>query len=343
MQIEIEKSIKVKNIEEIIVKTIYIGGGTPSYIDDKYIINILEKLNSKYKIAKNAEITIEVNPGTAINEKLKSYYKAGINRLSIGLQSTNNEILKTIGRIHTYEDFLNTYKMARNIGFKNINVDLILALPNQTFEILEDSVNRIIELNPEHISIYSLIIEEGTKLEEQITNKELTLPDENTERNMYYLAKRILEENKYIQYEISNFCKSGFQSKHNLDCWEQKEYIGYGVAAHSYLDKERFSNVNDINKYIENIKSDNIIKNYIIEERQNKYQEMQEFMMLGLRKLDGINISKFKQKFIENPLYIFRKELNKLVEADLIEVDGDNIKLSKKGLDFANLVWEEFI
>lgn len=340
---EIERSVKLINSEEYIVKTIYIGGGTPSFINSESIIEILKKIRKKYIIDKDVEITIEVNPGTVTEQKLCDYYNSGINRLSIGLQSDNDEILKTIGRIHTYSEFLNTYKLARKVGFKNINVDLMLALPNQTVEILENTVNRVVKLNPEHISIYSLILEEGTKLEKQISSGELTLPDENTERIMYHLVRKVLNENEYIQYEISNYSKIGFQSKHNTDCWSQKEYIGFGVAAHSYINMERFSNITKIEEYIENIENDNIENNYIINEKQNKISQMKEYMMLGLRKIKGVSITEFEQKFNQNPIYLYRIELNKLVNEELLEVDGDNIKLTIKGLDFANLVWEEFI
>lgn len=340
---EIERSVKLTNSEEYIVKTIYIGGGTPSFINSESIIEILKEIRKKYIIDKDVEITIEVNPGTVTEQKLCDYYNSGINRLSIGLQSDNDEILKTIGRIHTYSEFLNTYKLARKVGFKNINVDLMLALPNQTVEILENTVNRVVKLNPEHISIYSLIIEEGTKLEKQISSGELTLPDENTERIMYHLVRKVLNENEYIQYEISNYSKIGFQSKHNTDCWSQKEYIGFGVAAHSYINMERFSNITKIEEYIENIENDNIENNYIINEKQNKISQMKEYMMLGLRKIKGVSITEFEQKFNQNPIYLYRIELNKLVNEELLEVDGDNIKLTIKGLDFANLVWEEFI
>ena len=340
---EIEESIKIENIEEIIVRTIYIGGGTPSYISSNYIVDLIKEIKEKYKITADAEITIEVNPGTVTREKLEDYYNIGINRLSIGLQSDNDEILKKIKRIHTYSEFLETYELARDIGFKNINIDLMLALPNQTIEILENTVNNIIKLKPEHISVYSLIIEEGTKLEEQVKNKEIKLPNENTERIMYNLVNEILKQNNYIQYEISNYSKPNFNSKHNLDCWNQKEYIGFGVASHSYINMERFSNTENLEEYIKNIENEEIQKNYIINEIQDKTIQMKEYMMLGLRKIQGISISEFKQKFNENPIYLYRIELDKLVKKELIEIDFDNIKLTKKGLDFANLVWEEFI
>lgn len=340
---EIRQSIKLTNSKDYIVKTIYIGGGTPSFIKSKYIIEIIKEIRKKYIVDENTEITIELNPGTVTEQKLSDYYNLGINRLSIGLQSDNDEILKNIGRIHTYSEFLDTYKLARKVGFKNINVDLMLGLPNQTIEMLENTVNNVIKLEPEHISVYSLILEEGTKLERQITNGELNLPDENTERIMYHLVKEILKQNGFIQYEISNYSKIGFKSKHNTDCWNQKEYIGFGLAAHSYIGMERFSNTTDIEEYIKNIENDHIEKNYTINEKQDKISQMKEYMMLGLRKIKGISITEFEQKFNQNPIYLYRMELNKLVNEELLEIDVDNIKLTLKGLDFANLVWEEFI
>lgn len=325
------------------VSTIYIGGGTPSIIDSKNIMKILEKIKSKFKVKKDVEITIEINPGTINKEKLEDYKLAGINRLSIGLQSTNNDILNFIGRIHTYEEFEKNYNLAKEVGFTNINVDLMLALPNQSMDILIDSLLKVINLNPNHISLYSLILEEGTELEKMIENGEYKLCDEDLERKMYHKTKSILEKNGYIHYEISNFAKKGFESRHNLSCWNQEEYIGFGLAAHSYYNKKRFSNIESIEEYISNINKGEYDKNIVIHERQDKPSEMREFMMIGLRKLDGVRISDFERKFRINPLFYFRFEISKLTDEELIEVDLDYIKLTKKGLDFANLVFEEFV
>ena len=325
------------------VSTIYIGGGTPSIIDSKNIIKILEKIKSRFNVKKDVEITIEINPGTINKEKLEDYKLAGINRLSIGLQSTNNDILNFIGRIHTYEEFEKNYNLAKEVGFTNINVDLMLALPNQSMDILIDSLLKVINLNPNHISLYSLILEEGTELEKMIENGEYKLCDEDLERKMYHKTKSILEKNGYIHYEISNFAKKGFESRHNLSCWNQEEYIGFGLAAHSYYNKKRFSNIESIEEYISNINKGEYDKNIVIHERQDKPSEMREFMMIGLRKLDGVRISDFERKFRINPLFYFRFEISKLTDEELIEVDLDYIKLTKKGLDFANLVFEEFV
>ena len=319
--------------EEYIIKTVYIGGGTPSYIDSKYIVKLLKEIN----LEKAEEITIEINPGTVTKEKLIDYRNSGINRLSIGLQATQDTLLKEIGRIHTYNEFLDTYNMAREVGFKNINIDLMLALPKQHIEDIIQSVKKIIELNPEHISIYSLILEEGTKMYDKVNKQKCTLPKEDEEREMYWAVKNILEKNGYNHYEISNFAKNGYHSKHNIDCWNQKEYIGIGVAAHSYLDNRRYSNLGNIEEYIKNYHDKEI------HEIQDKISKQKEYMILGLRKLDGIYISEFELKFNENPIYLFRNELNKLVNQELIEIDLNNIRLTNKGLDLANIVWEEFI
>ena len=326
--------IKMEHLEQYIIKTLYIGGGTPSYIDSKYITKILKLINIK-----NAdEVTIEVNPGTVTEEKLNDYLKSGINRLSIGLQSTDNNILKEISRIHTYEDFLSTYNLARRVGFSNINIDLMIGLPNQTVSDVKKSLYEIIKLNPEHISVYSLILEEGTILDNKVKAGLLKLPEEKEERKMYWNVKQILEESGYIHYEISNFAKLGFESKHNSDCWNQKEYIGLGLAAHSYLNKKRYSNTSDLTEYLRDIKN-----NRKIHENQNQEDMQKEFMLLGLRKIQGVNIQEFKNKFIQNPIYLYRVSLDKLVRNKLIEIDINYIRLTKKGIDLANLVWEEFV
>ena len=324
--------------EDYMVKTIYFGGGTPSFIESKYIVEILEAIKEKFNISKNAEITIEINPGTVTEEKLKDYYEVGINRISFGLQSTNSQLLKLVGRIHSYSSFLEGYNLARKTGFKNINVDLMIGLPVQTLKDVQKDLSRIIELNPEHVSVYSLILEEGTRIEEKIKNKELYLPSEKLERKMYWEVKKKLEEAGYIHYEISNFAKAGYESKHNLSCWNQEEYLGFGLAAHSYFNNVRYSNTDDFEEYFdwpENSK--------IIHERQTDEDKQKEFMLLGLRKIEGVAISDFKNKFIENPIYLYRETLNKLVTQGLIEVDIDSIKLTNRGIDLANLVWEEFV
>ena len=337
----LKKEIKNNINKEYKITTIYIGGGTPSSIEENYIADIIEtiKLNMNdedLKDFENIEVTIEVNPGTVNKEKLQVYKKIGINRLSIGLQETHNELLKSRGRIHTYEEFIKTYKLARKIGFNNINVDLMIALPNQTIQDIKENLEKITKLNPEHISVYSLILEEGTPFYNKYNENKIKLPDEELERNMYWYVKNTLENNGYMHYEISNFSKKGFESKHNMNCWNQEEYLGFGVAAHSYNNRIRYSNTNSIEEYIKG-------SNKIIHEEQTLEDMQKEYMLLGLRKIEGINIQKFKNKFAQNPIFIFKEQLNKLVDEELIIVDGNEIKLTNKGLDLANIVWEEFV
>lgn len=327
----------------IIVDTIYFGGGTPSFINAKYISQILYKLRSEFIIEEDAEITIEVNPGTVDYEKLQSYFNVGFNRLSIGCQEVHDNILQTIGRIHNYEEFVNTYKMARNIGFKNINVDLMLGLPKQTINDLKESVNKIMHLNPNHISLYSLILEDGTKLQKEIDDGILSIPSEEIERKMYHETKKILEENGYIHYEISNFAREGFFSKHNLNCWNQHEYLGFGLGSSSYFNKKRFSNETNFQKYIEKSSEQAYNKIVVVNEIQDIQEEMKEFVMLGFRKLEGISKSKFNYKFKKDINRVFNKEILKLKSESLIEENRDYLKLTLKGLDLANLVFEEFI
>ena len=348
----VKREIDSYDLSNYNITTIYIGEGTPSRIPSEKIQEILEKI--KQKIPKNQtkwediEITIELNPGTVDEEKIKKYKEIGINRLSIGLQSTNNKLLKEIGRIHTFEDFKNTYNLVKKVGFENINVDLMIGLPNQTISDVKESLNEIIKLNPTHVSVYSLIVEENTKMEQLINNKELQLPDEELERQMYWYVKNTLELNGYNHYEISNFAKKGKESKHNLNCWEQKEYIGLGLAAYSYLNGIRYGNTSDIEKYInvrDFLNSSELEESgiRIVDEVQSLEDKRKEYMLLGLRKIDGVSIQNFKEKFVENPIFLFRKELEKLVNEKLITIDGDSIKLTNKGLDLANIVWEEFV
>ena len=274
---------------------------------------------------------------------MKKYHEIGINRLSIGLQSSNDNLLKEIGRIHNYEQFVQTINFARMAGFNNINADAMIGLPNQTIYDIEDTLEKLINLKLNHISVYSLIVEPNTKMEKLIEEGTYKLPDEEMERYMYWYTKRKLEENGYIHYEISNFAKEGYNSKHNMDCWNQKEYIGFGAGASSYENNVRYSNTDCIEEYIKNIENNEETKNVIVEEEQDENSKMREYMILGLRKIEGVNIKEFTQTFGKSPIHIFNKELKKLVKEGLISVSLNNIKLTKKGLDLANIVWEEFI
>ena len=332
------------NLEpKYILKTIYIGGGTTSAIPEKYIVEILETVKENFEIKEDAEITIEVNPGTATKEKLETYKEFGINRLSIGLQAVQDDILKKIGRIHTYQDFLDTYNYARDVGFSNMNVDLMIDLPDQTLDNVKESVKEIIRLKPEHISVYSLILEKNTRMYEMIASKMVEIAPDDIERQMYWYVKKTLEKHNYMQYEISNFAKQGFESRHNMDCWNQNEYIGVGTAACSYIEDKRYSNVEALDEYITNIENKEPNKNLILEEVLKLEDKMNEYMMLGLRKIDGIDIQTFENKFHVNPIMKYCKILEKLNHEGLIEINANTIKLTNKGINLANLVWEEFI
>lgn len=339
----VNQDIKNKIIDGIIVKTIYIGGGTPSYIDSKYIKRVLETIFAKFNVEQNAEITLELNPETVNKQKILQYKQIGINRLSMGVQSGNNELLKMLGRIHTYEKFEQIYKMAQETGFYNINIDFMIGLPNQTIRDIEIMLEKINTLKPTHVSVYSLIVEENTNLDKKIQERKLILPEDELERKMYWKVKKELEKMGYIHYEISNFAIPGYEAKHNLDCWNQKEYMGFGVAAHSYTDRARFSNIENVEEYIENTKNNKLENNFVFHEKQDKLSQMKEYVMLGLRKIQGVECIGFETKFNQDIFEVFDKEIEKLLKEGLIEIENGNIKLSNKGIDLANLVWEEFV
>lgn len=340
----LKREINYRSKDEYLVKTIFFGGGTPSIIDGKYIVEILSEINNAYIVDKNAEITIEINPGTIDKHKLEKYKEAGINRISIGLQSSKKELLKEIGRIHTYEDFENTVKLAKEVGFTNINVDLMIGIPNQTIYDVEDTLDKVLALDLTHISVYSLIYEDGTLMTKMVDEGKLLEVDEEIERYMYWYAKRRLEDNGFIHYEISNFAKPSYRCKHNLDCWNQKEYLGFGVAAASYIDNFRIKNTDSLEKYINNINSDKYYKNLTIEEKQDIDEQMKEFVILRLRMTEGFKASDFTAKFNKDVYKVFESQMDRLLSDGLIIAEEFGyLKLTKKGLDLANIVWGEFI
>lgn len=320
----LKKEISYYNLETL--ETIYIGGGTPSFIDSQYIVDLLKLL------PKAKEITIEVNPCTVTKEKLLDYKKAGVNRISMGLQTINNCILKTIGRAHTFEDFEKAYKLIKNVGFDNINVDLMFGLPTQTLNDFKKSVDYLISIEPTHISCYSLI------LHNDIFEN---LPSDDEERSMYYYTKEKLKASGYEHYEISNFSKEGFKSKHNLAYWNQKEYAGVGAGASSYISNTRYTNECDLKKYI-NLIDENFSQRYL-EELQTKEDKLRENIILKLRLIDGLNIKEFNKLFEVDFCQKFKSEIQKLEKLELIKIENNRICLTDKGLDFANAVWREFL
>lgn len=328
---------KLKDYE---ISTIFIGGGTPSILDEFLISDLFNTIKNSFNISKNAEITIECNPKTITKEKLLVYKTLGINRLSIGLQSTNDKELKLLGRIYKYSDFLENFQMIREIGFSNINIDLMSALPTQTLKSYEDTLLKVVKLNPEHISAYSLIIEENTPFfdDEYILK---SLPSEKMDRQMYSLTKDILRDYGYLRYEISNYSKKGFECKHNIVYWKAKEYIGVGLGASSYFKNKRFNNISNMNEYLKlNISNINIIEN--IEEIDEEAQ-IEEFMFLGLRMIEGISIQEFYQKFHKSIFEVYGDILEKFKSKNLIIQNQDRIYLSDNGIDISNSIFCEFL
>ena len=322
------------------IDTVYFGGGTPSVIDARYIAQTMDVIKLfTYDIS---EATIEVNPESVTKEKLEIYKKCGINRISIGLQTTNNTTLKNIGRDSTLEDFLNAYNLILEAGYTNISVDLIIGLPGETLDDFSKTVDFVLSLkNLKHISSYSLELDEGTKLDFLVKNNFLSLPDEKQEREMKYLLDKKLDENGFIRYEISNYSKPGYESKHNLKYWNQEEYLGFGTSAASFLNSTRYSNIKDTKKYIKNVK--NGISNCIEIEEMNLDELMKEYIILKLRLKDGVNFNDFKAKFKVELYSIFKDKIDKLVNDNLLVKTRKNIYLSNKGEDLANIVWQEFI
>ncbi len=323
------------------VSTIFIGGGTPTVIDGKYIYEIMDYIYKKTKANKVEEITIEANPKTLDNDKLQIYKKAGINRISIGLQSMNDTMLKRIGRVHTVEDFINTYKLIRKFEFSNVSFDLMFNLPEQTLEDSLKTLELAIELEPEHISYYSLKVEEGTLFYSKYIKNQLILPNEDIERDMYHKGMELLEKGGYGHYEISNFAKKGYGSKHNLIYWKCKPYIGLGLSAHSYFRNYRYGNTEDMNLYFDQISNMKLA----IEEKEfiDKDMEIAEYLILGLRLIKGVSYKKFRDKFGINITDIYGKTINKYILEGLLEEDKDNIRLTKKGLDLCNIVFMEIL
>lgn len=308
------------------VISIFLGGGTPSILVSGQMEDIFEAVYDTFQVDEDAEITIEMNPGTVIEEGLLVYRRLGINRLSIGLQSADNKELKNLGRIHTYEDFLPAYRMARRTGFQNINIDLMSGIPGQTLESYERSLGLVAELEPEHISAYSLIIEEGTPFYERYGGGKHAeeLPDEDIERRMYVRTKEILEAYGYHRYEISNYAKPGFECRHNLGYWNRVEYLGIGTGAASFVNHRRWKEGEEPVEL-------------------TRQEEMEEFMFLGLRKMEGVSRADFKKFFGEEMETFYKNEIAKLTEQKLLAERDGRLFLTERGIDVSNYVMSEFL
>ena len=328
------------------VHTIFLGGGTPSLLTPEQIEQIFNAIYHTFSVNENAEITMEMNPGTVAIEKLRAMKAAGVNRLSIGLQSAQNEELKMLGRIHTYEEFLETWRLTEQAGFKNRNIDLMSALPGQTMESYEDTLSKVLALEPEHISAYSLILEEGTVFYDWYEKGKLDrgawkLPSEEEEYAMGELTIQRLAEAGMHRYEISNYAKPGKECRHNLGYWDRVEYLGIGAGSSSLIKGERFDHIRDRKAYIEKIRNGESI--LIDREILSVESQMEEFMYLGLRKIEGVSRTDFQNYFGKNVDDVYGEILDKLEEEQLLEFSGNRIRLTHRGMDVSNCVLAEFL
>ncbi|MDD5945582.1 MAG: radical SAM family heme chaperone HemW [Clostridia bacterium] len=319
------------------VKSIFIGGGTPSVLPPKLLGRIMDTVMSKFDVDSDAEISIEANPGTLDAKKLTEMNSMYFNRLSMGLQAWQDRLLKGIGRIHTADEFETNFLQARDAGFKNINVDLMFALPGQTLDDWQETIEHVLKLRPEHISAYSLIIEEGTPFYDMYEKGIIRETDEVLDRKMYYLVNEMLSDKGYGRYEISNFSKPGFECRHNIVYWRTEEYRGFGLGAHSYVGGERFHNTCDFKKYVsfEGLNEDREIL--------TEDEKQEEFMFMGLRMTEGISENVFKERFKKSIYDVYAKEIRELTQEKLLVSKDERLYLTDRGVDVSNQVFEKFI
>ncbi len=332
---EIEE--EAKDYREYVIETVFFGGGTPSILEAEDIAECIHLLKRYYSMSGDAEITIEMNPGTASKEKLEGLKKAGVNRLSIGLQSAQNEELKMLGRIHTWEEFVDTYKMAREAGFTNVNVDLMSALPGQNLKTWEETLQKVLELEPEHISAYSLIIEEGTVLYDKLEQYP-PIPSEEEDRIMYQRTKQLLSEKGYERYEISNYAKKGCESRHNTRYWVRKAYVGFGLGASSMVADRRWSNTGEMADYLE-AKIEKKEDFHILTQEEC----MEEYMFLGLRMVKGVSEKRFFDLFGKQMEEVYGKVIQKWKKEGFLQKEEGRVYLTDKGIDVSNVILAEFL
>ena len=362
-------------MREYQVSTIYIGGGTPSWLDAELIVSVMDTVYRSFSVTEDAEISIECNPGTVTAAKLAAYRRAGINRLSIGLQSCNNEELKSLGRIHTYEQFLKTYELARNAGFTNINVDLMSGLPYQTADKFADTLQQIIRLKPEHVSAYTLIIEKGTPfyekykfdaVKQEAGMKTDILPTEDEAYRIYKLTQHVLKKAGYGQYEISNYAKPGYACRHNIGYWTRDNYLGVGLGAASMIENVRYANTRDIYAYIENCRKLCILPQEAFFEEDSpllrqaegdwfgsnlhvstdilsRNAQIEEFMFLGLRMTEGVTRADFERNFGMPVEAVYREVIEGLKREQLLLSAEGRISLTERGMDLANYCMAKFL
>lgn len=322
------------------IASIFVGGGTPSYLNEINLESLLKTINL-LDFKDNFEFTIECNPGTLNEEKLVLMKNYNVNRISMGLQTTNDNLLKEIGRIHSFEEFKKNYNQARKARFENINVDLMFGLPNQHMKDWKASLKDVMSLEPDHISAYSLIIEEGTCFYNLYNNDKLNIPNEEEERSMYLFTKGFLEDYGYNQYEISNYAKVNKECFHNKVYWKCNEYLGLGVSASSFVDEKRFKNIDDIKIYIEKINNNEDVTEEI--HVNNINDDMEEFMFMGLRMIEGINLKTFKKRFGKDVFDIYDEVIKNNIKKGLLVVDSEKLYLSEKGIELSNYVMSDFI
>ena len=336
-----EMELYKENLEDKSIDSIFVGGGTPSILNEEEIRILFRNIKNNFQIKDSAEITMECNPGTLTLNKLKTMKECGVNRLSIGLQAVQNNHLEYIGRVHTYEEFEKNYYQAKEVGFENINVDLMYALPNQSKEDWMESLEKVVKLNPTHISAYSLILEENTELFNMYERHEFELLDEDTDIEMYEYTISYLKSNGYNQYEISNYAKKGFECKHNILYWKCENYVGLGVSASGFLNETRYNNLCELDEYEEIIHSGK--KPIEWEEKLSIKDEIEESIFLGLRMNEGIKFKDFYEKYNFNFEEEYKNEIDKLKKMKLIETKDEGMKLTQKGREISNSVFVEFM
>lgn len=323
------------------VSTVFVGGGTPSVLEAGQMEGVLGNIQEVFELEKKPEITLEMNPGTVTEEKLQRYKENGVNRLSIGLQSVKNEKLEVLGRIHSYEEFLESYELARKAGFTNISVDLISSIPGQKLEEWKEELAALSALSPEHISVYQLIIEAETPFYEKYAEHEELLPDEEESREIYLWTGSFLKEQGYEQYEISNYAKPGKESRHNLKYWERGDYLGLGLGAASMVRNIRMSNTKDMKTYLERCGQPKTMREDV--QFLEEARQMEEFMFLGLRKTRGVSRKEFRRIFGQEMDMVYEKALHKCLENGMLKEHKDRVYLSEEGVLLSNAVLSEFL
>lgn len=332
---EILLTCKNKSIE-----TIFIGGGTPTYLSLE-AWNLIKNTFEELSLNRSIEFTVECNPGTVDEAKLKLLKEMGVNRISIGLQAWQDRLLKKLGRIHSKDEFVNSFKLIRKAGFENINVDIMFGLPSQTFEDFQETLSNVAELNPEHISCYSLIVEECTPFGKLYSSGKLDLPEEDEERKMYEFAVDFLKRKGLFQYEISNFSKKGCECRHNITYWKLREYIGCGAAAHSYIHGTRYKNLENIEEYIRAVGCFGL---GVEESSKNTLaDDMEEFMFMGLRMMEGVSKEEFYRRFGITISAQYESVIRKYTALNLLKEDEDNIALTAHGIEVSNSIMSDFI